>query len=477
MTLVAGVDSSTQSCKVVVRDLETGALVRSGRAAHPDGTEVDPAAWWSALQSALEAAGGLSDVAAISIAGQQHGMVVLDAEGRVIRDALLWNDTRSAQAARELIAEVGAEAYAARVGVVPVASFTATKLRWLRDAEPANAARVAAVALPHDWLTWRLLGYGPADESPLGPDLEALTTDRSDASGTAYWSAGTGAYDFDLFERALGRAGREAGSASSSADAVVLPRVLGPADSAGRTPSGVLVGPGAGDNAGAALGLGAADGDVVVSIGTSGTVFAVTDAPVADPSGTVAGFADAGGLNLPLIATLNAARVLSSVADLLSVDFDALAELALSVEPGAEGVVLVPYFEGERTPNLPDAKASLHGLTIASTRPATFARAAIEGMLCGLADGLDAVRAVGVREKRILLIGGAAQNRAVAAIAAQVFDAPVVVPAPGEYVADGGAVQAAWALTGARPTWTVEAAPPLAVDTRPVIREQRAQYL
>ncbi|MFE4951841.1 xylulokinase [Leifsonia sp. NPDC056665] len=477
MTLVAGVDSSTQSCKVVVRDLETGALVRTGRAAHPDGTEVDPAAWWGALRSALEAAGGLADVAAISVAGQQHGMVVLDAEGRVIRDALLWNDTRSAKAARDLIAEVGAEAYAERVGVVPVASFTATKLRWMRDAEPANAARVAAVALPHDWLTWRLLGYGPADESPLGPDLEALTTDRSDASGTAYWSAGTGAYDFELFERALGRAGREAGTPGSNPDAVILPRVLGPADSAGRTPDGVLVGPGAGDNAGAALGLGAADGDVVVSIGTSGTVFAVTDAPIADATGTVAGFADASGLRLPLIATLNAARVLSSIADLLSVDFDALADLALSVEPGAEGVVLVPYFEGERTPNLPDAKASLHGLTIASTRPATFARAAIEGMLCGLADGLDAVRAVGVREKRILLIGGAAQNPAVAAIAAQVFGAPVVVPAPGEYVADGGAVQAAWALTGSRPSWTVEAAPPLAVDTRPVIREQRGQYL
>ena len=476
MTLVAGVDSSTQSCKVVVRDLETGALLRTGRATHPDGTEVDPAAWWSALQEALSAASGLDDVAAISIGGQQHGMVVLDAEGRVIRDALLWNDTRSAQAARDLIDEVGADAYAERVGVVPVASFTATKLRWLRDAEPENAARVAAVALPHDWLTWRLLGYGPADESPLGPDLEALTTDRSDASGTAYWGAATGAYDFDLFERALGRAGREAGSPASSG-AVVLPRVLGPADSAGRTPAGVLVGPGAGDNAGAALGLGAADGDVVVSIGTSGTVFAVTDAPIADATGTVAGFADAGGLNLPLIATLNAARVLSSVAGLLSVDFDRLAELALSVEPGAEGVVLVPYFEGERTPNLPDATASFHGLNIANTRPATFARAAIEGMLCGLADGLDAVRAVGVREKRILLIGGAAQNRAVAAIAAQVFDAPVVVPAPGEYVADGGAVQAAWALTGTRPSWTVEAAAPLAVDTRPVIREQRAPYL
>jgi len=472
MTLVAGVDSSTQSCKVVVRDVESGAVVRFGRAAHPDGTEVDPAAWWTALQQAIAEAGGLDDVAAVSIAGQQHGMVALDAQGRVVRDALLWNDTRSAQAARDLIAEVGAAEYAARVGVVPVASFTATKLRWLRDAEPENAARVAAVALPHDWLTWRLLGYGPDGESELGPDLDALTTDRSDASGTAYWGAASGAYDLDLFSQAFGRGAREAGA---EGDGVVLPRVLGPAEPAGRTPSGVLVGPGAGDNAGAALGLGAADGDVVVSIGTSGTVFAVTDAPVADESGTVAGFADASGLSLPLIATLNAARVLSSIADLLSVDFDALAELALSAEPGAEGVVLVPYFEGERTPNLPDATASIHGLTIASTRPATFARAAIEGMLCGLADGLDAVRAVGVREKRVLLIGGAAQNRAVAAIAAQVFDAPVVVPSPGEYVADGAAVQAAWALTGTRPSWTVDAAPALAVDTRQVIREQYAR--
>lgn len=475
MTLVAGVDSSTQSCKVVVRDLETGAVVRFGRAAHPDGTEVDPAAWWSALQEAIVDAGGLDDVAAVSIAGQQHGMVTLDAQGRVVRDALLWNDTRSAQAARDLIDEVGAAEYAARVGVVPVASFTATKLRWLRDAEPENAARVAAVALPHDWLTWRLLGYGPEGESDLGPDLDALTTDRSDASGTAYWGAASGAYDLDLFSRALGRDGREAGGGQAGDGVVVLPRVLGPAEPAGRTPSGVLVGPGAGDNAGAALGLGAADGDVVVSIGTSGTVFAVTDAPIADEGGTVAGFADASGLSLPLIATLNAARVLSSISGLLSVDHDGLADLALSAEPGAEGVVLVPYFEGERTPNLPDATASIHGLTIASTRPATLARAAIEGMLCGLADGLDAVRAVGVREKRVLLIGGAAQNPAVAAIAAQVFDAPVVVPSPGEYVANGAAVQAAWTLTGERPAWAVGAAPALPVDTRPVIREQYAR--
>ena len=489
MTLIAGVDSSTQSCKVVVRDLTTGALVRSGRASHPDGTEVDPAAWWVALGRALAEAGGLDDVAAISVGGQQHGMVVLDAEGRVIRPALLWNDTRSADAAAALTAEVGAAEYARRAGSVPVASFTATKLRWLRDAEPENAARVAAVALPHDWLTWRLLGYGPADESPLGPQLEALVTDRSDASGTAYWSPADDGYDLGLFELALGRPGREAaGAAGASAPAdaeVVLPRVLGPAESAGATvaqdgtvvvPAGVLVGPGAGDNAGAALGLGAASGDVIVSLGTSGTVFAVTDESAHDTTGSVAGFADASGRFLPLIATLNAARVLGSMASVLAVDFDELAALALDADAGSDGVVLVPYFEGERTPNLPTAKASLHGLSIASTTRANLARAAVEGMLGGLAAGLDAVRAVGVREQRLLLVGGAALNPAVQAVAAQVFDAPVVIPAPGEYVADGAAVQAAWALTGSRPQWPLEVVAQPQPDFRPVIREQYARY-
>ena len=198
MTLVAGVDSSTQSCKVVVRDLQSGAVVRTGRATHPEGTEVDPELWWVALQSAIADAGGLADVASISIGGQQHGMVVLDSTGAVIRDALLWNDTRSAQAALDLIAEVGAAEFASRVGSVPVASFTITKLRWLADAEPENAASVAAVALPHDWLTWRLRGFGP--ENPV---LTELTTDRSDASGTCYFNSVTNKYDLDLLARAL----------------------------------------------------------------------------------------------------------------------------------------------------------------------------------------------------------------------------------------------------------------------------------
>lgn len=437
MTLVMGVDSSTQSCKVVITDAESGVVVREGRAPHPPGTEVDPQAWWEALQSAIAQAGGLEDVAAWSIGGQQHGMVVLDADGRVIRPALLWNDTRSAAAATDLIAQFGAAELAERTGLVPVASFTLTKLRWLRDHEPEKAALVAAVALPHDWLTWRLRGYGPADESARGPVLDELVTDRSDASGTGYWSPdawapGVDGYDRELLHEGLGH------------DAV-LPRVLGPrewvSDEAGRR-----VAPGAGDNAGAALGVGAGTGDVVVSIGTSGTVFAVSERRTIDPSGTVAGFADADGHFLPLVATLNAARVLDAVAGLLGVDHDGLSDLALAAAPGAGGLTLVPYFEGERTPNLPDATASVTGMTLASTTRENLARAAVEGMLSGLGAGLDALRALGVPLRRALLIGGGAQSEAVRKIAPAVFGMPVEVPAPGEYVALGAARQAASVL-------------------------------
>lgn len=429
MPLVMGVDSSTQSCKVVVVDAESGSVVRTGRAAHPDGTAVDPEAWWRALNDAITAAGGIDDVAAWSIGGQQHGMVALDATGSVIRDALLWNDTRSAQAAQDLIGEFGATELAARTGLVPVASFTVTKLRWLRDAEPEHAARVAAVALPHDWLTWRLRGYGPEDSSPLGPVLGELITDRSDASGTGYWSPADGSYDRELLTAALGH------------DAV-LPRLLGPADHV-KDPAGRRVAPGAGDNAAAALGLGAGPGDVVVSIGTSGTVCAVSRTPIADPSGTVAGFADATGNFLPLVATLNAARVLDVTAALLGVGHDELGELALSAAAGAGGLTLLPYFEGERTPNLPDATASLTGMTLASTTRPNLARAAVEGMLHGLGAGLDALRGLGVPLDRALLIGGGAQSEAVRRIAPEILGVPVEVPAPGEYVALGAARQAA----------------------------------
>ncbi len=494
MPLVAGVDTSTQSCKVVVRDAGTGALVRSGSAKHPDGTEVDPRHWWDAFRAAAHEAGGLDDVAAIAVGGQQHGLVALDAEGEVVRDALLWNDTRSAQAAEDLIRELGdgsreagAQGWADATGSVLVASLTITKLRWLRDAEPENAARVAAVALPHDWLSWRIAGYGPAGDptAPLGPQLDKLFTDRSDASGTGYYDAeadgpdgrGAGAYRRDLLKLALGR------------DDVVLPRVLGPAEPGGLAhPSvagsavdgGALIGPGAGDNAGASLGLGMRPGDIAVSIGTSGVVSAVAPTRTADGSGAINGFADATGNALMLAVTLNAARVLDAARTVLGCDFDELARLALSAPPGADGLVLVPYLEGERTPNRPDATGTLHGIRLATSTREHLARAYVEGMLCGLADGLDALRAQDVPIDRVLLIGGAAQSRAVQAVAPQVLGLPISVPEPGEYVADGAARQAAWVLAAASdaaaaaPAWSTTVATTLDADPRPVIREQYA---
>jgi len=456
MSLVAGVDSSTQSCTVVIRDAETGALVRSGRAKHPDGTEVDPAAWWDALQAAVADAGGLDGVEAMAVAGQQHGMVCLDAAGEVVRPALLWNDTRSAQAASDLVAELGATAWVEATGLVPVASFTATKLRWLAEHEPDHAAATAAVCLPHDWLTWKLRGTG---------ELADLVTDRSDASGTAYYSGVTGEYRLDLLERAFGRSD------------VQLPRVLGPAEEAGRTPDGVLLGPGAGDNAAAALGLGAAPGDVVVSIGTSGVVSAVSHTPTADESGTIAGFASATGEHLPIVVTLNAARVLDATARILGVDHDGLSRLALSAPAGADGLVLVPYLEGERTPNRPDSTGALHGLTLASSTPGHVARAAVEGLLCGLADAFDALVAAGVPVERAFLVGGGARSEALARIAPAVFGRPVLRPTPGEYVADGAARQAAWVLSGGEspPVWEAADTETFEAEPTPAVRERYAK--
>ena len=439
-------------CKVVVCDAETGRVVREGRASHPPGTEVDPEAWWDALQSAAAAAGGLDDVEALSVGGQQHGMVCLDADGAVVRPALLWNDTRSGQAARDLVEELGAAAWAEATGSVPVASFTVTKLRWLADHEPENASRVAAVALPHDWLTWRLRGTGAISD---------LVTDRSDASGTGYWSGATDEYRRDLLAAALRR---------DQVDDIVLPRVLGPSESAGDGP--MTLGPGCGDNAGAALGLGLSVGGVLLSIGTSGVVSAVSDTPTRDETGGVAGFADATGRHLPLTATLNGSRILDSAAALLGVDHDQLGELALASSPGAGGLVYVPYLEGERTPNLPDATGSLHGMTLASLTRENLARAAVEGLLCLLAGGVDAFRRLGVEVDQVTLVGGGAKSRAVRQLAPAVLGVPVRVPQPAEYVALGAARQAAWVLSG-------DAEPPAAglLDVEVIDAEPTPQVL
>jgi xylulokinase len=426
--LVAGVDCSTQSTKVVVCAADSGAVLRSGSAPHPDTTEVDPAVWWAAFETAT---GGLLDgVTAIAVGGQQHGLVTLDGAGAVVRPALLWNDTRSAAAAADLVGELGGPAaWAAAVGSVPVASFTVTKLRWLAAHEPDRAARVERVLLPHDWVTAQLA-------APGSPAATTGATDRGDASGTGYWSPATGEYRADLLRLAFGRD-------------LGVPRVAGPAEPVGETRSGALLGPGTGDNMAAALGLGALPGDVVVSVGTSGTAFAVSGAPTADPSGAVAGFADATGRYLPLVCTLNAARVLSTVAGLLGVDLAGLDRLALSI-PDSGGLVLLPYLDGERTPDLPLARGLLHGLTRANATPAGLARAAVEGMLCGLADGVDALRGQGVAVGRALLVGGGARSAAVQALAPAILGVPVLLPEPAEYVALGAARQAAWVAATAR---------------------------
>ncbi|WP_433621594.1 xylulokinase [Nocardia sp. CA-120079] len=435
MATVAGVDSSTQSCKVVLCDADTGEILDEARAPHPDGTAVPAESWWQALCSAGD---GLLDRAdAVAIAGQQHGLVALDTEGHPVRDALLWNDIRSAAAAEELITELGGpQMWADAVGSVPLAAFTVAKLRWLADHEPEYADRTHRVLLPHDYLTWRLRG-GPSDHT-VEP-----TTDRGDASGTGYWSPATGRYRTDLLVHAFRGRNPE------------LPRVAGPAEAVGRTPTGALVAAGTGDNAGAALGLGIADGDVVISLGTSGTVYTRAAAPSADATGAIAGFADATGAFLPLACTLNAARVLDATAALLSVDLIGLETLARQAPPGCDGVVMLPYLSGERTPNLPHATGSLHGLRPETLRPSHLARAAVEGMLCNMADALDHLRTSGIPIHRVLLIGGAARSALVAELAAQIFGLTVTVPEPNEYVALGAARQAAWALGGTAqpPSW------------------------
>jgi xylulokinase len=463
MTLVAGVDSSTQSTKVEIRDLATGRVVGSGTAPHPTVTppvsEQDPASWWSAFESAYGSAlaeAGAGAVDAISVGGQQHGMVALDRDDQPVHPAKLWNDTESAPDAGWLIGQLGGgpagrAAWAAATGSVPVAAFTVTKLSWLHRTHPEAWARVARILLPHDYLTYKLTGR--------------FVTDRGDASGTGYWSPTTGAYLDDVL--ALIDRHRDWSS--------VLPTVLGPFEAAG-TFAGATVGPGTGDNMAAALGVGLTTGDAVVSAGTSGTAYAVCATPTVDPSGAVAGFADATGQFLPLVCTLNAARVLEAAAAILGTSLDGLSERALSARPGADRLIMLPYLEGERTPNRPDATASLHGLTGTNARPENLARAAVEGLLCGLADGLDAIRAAGIGVQRVLLIGGGARSEAVRRIAPTVFGVPVEVPEAAEYVADGAARQAAWVLAGgpAPPDWRLTAARRYESDPEPAVRERYA---
>lgn len=432
MPLVAGVDSSTSACKVEVRDVDTGTVIASGRAPHPPTTpprsEQRPADWWAAFEAACEQAGvyGPGRPDAIAVAGQQHGLVVLDDAGEVLRPAKLWNDTESAPDAAQLVEALGAEAWAEACGSVPGPSFTITKLHWLRRTEPDVFARVATALLPHDWLTGRLTGR--------------CTTDRGDASGTGWWSPTGEQYRTDLLDLV---------DDATPWDSM-LPEVLGPTATAGEwAATGAVVAPGTGDNMAAALGLGLTPGDLVLSVGTSGTAFAVSDRPATDPTGTVAGFAAADGRYLPLVCTLNATKATDAVARLLGVDHADLDRLALAARPGAGGLVLVPHLDGERTPNRPDATGTLTGVRSDVTRE-QLARAAIEGVVCNLLAGADHLSAwTGPSAPgRVLLVGGGARSAAYRQVVADLTGRCVHVPTSDEVVARGAAIQAAAVLTG-----------------------------
>lgn len=450
MASVIGIDSSTQSTKALLVDADTGTVLESQHVPHPAGTSVDPRRWLDAFD---EASAGLLDRAeAIAVGGQQHGMVALDASDSPVHDAILWNDTRSSQEAIALIEEMGGPAACAEaVGSVLVASFTSTKLRWLRDHEPDAASRTKRVLLPHDYVSRHVVGGG----DPF--------TDRGDASGTGYFSTRNDAWRPDLAEAAIGHA-------------VELPRIVASSDVAATTSSGLKVAAGTGDNMAAALALNLKPGDVVVSIGTSGVASAIANEPVADPTGSVTGFADAGSRFLPLVATINAARILELQSTLLGVDHDELARLALAAPSGANGLTVLPYYDGERTPSRPDATGTWAGLTTSTTRE-DLARAAVEALLCSLADAIDHLSATtGTAPQRILMVGGAASNPAVRALAPGIFGRPVTVPAPGEYVALGAARQAAWALAGTPepPVWAPVASETYEAEPTPLVREAYA---
>jgi len=428
--LVVGVDTSTQSTKALVVDAATGQVVASGQASHTvttgAGRESDPRQWWNALCEALSQCGDAArEAAAVSIGGQQHGLVTLDAQGEPVRPALLWNDVRSAPQARRLVEELGgAKTWAERTGSVPGASFTVTKWAWLAEYEPEAVRAVKAVRLPHDYLTERLTGQG--------------TTDRGDASGTGWWASGAEAYDTEVL-------------AHVGLDPALLPRVVRPGEVAGTVrdghdlpfSKGTLVAAGTGDNAAAALGLGLRPGTPVLSLGTSGTVYAVSTHRPADPTGTVAGFADARGDWLPLACTLNCTLAVDRVAALLGLDREA-------VEPGT-GVTLLPYLDGERTPNLPGASGLLHGLRH-DTTGGQLLQAAYDGAVHSLLGALDLVLdADADRSAPLLLIGGGARGRAWQETVRRLSGRPVQVPEAKELVALGAAAQAAGLLTGEDP--------------------------
>ena len=442
MSLFIGIDSGTQSVKAVVLDLETRKVIAEARAPHtliaglpPGHMEQQPQEWVDALDTVLrEVSGKIDDsrVRGIGVSGQQHGFVPLDERGNVIRAAKLWCDTSTTRECDIITKKLGGPKAAIRkTGNLILPGFTAPKILWLKRNEPENYRRLRHVLLPHDYLNVWLTGN--------------YFMEFGDASGTAL---------LDVRKRAWSK---DAINAIDPALAGWLPPLSASRDAAGILKADlakrygftgeVVVSAGGGDNMMGAIGTGnVAPGVVTASFGTSGTIYAYAAKPVVDPQGEIAAFCSSTGGWLPLLCTMNVTTVTEQVRKLFAQDHAALDASVASVPAGSNGLVLLPYFAGERTPNVPDGTGVLLGLNAQNFDSNHFARAAMEGVTMGMNYGLRRLATLGVKAKEIRVTGGGAKSAAWRQLMADVFGVPVVAMVEDEGAALGGALQAAWCV-------------------------------
>ena len=441
-SLLIGIDSGTQSTKALVVDARSGKVCGSGSASYgliaglPAGAkEQDPETWRAALVKSVklalkEAKATAGEVVAISVSGQQHGFVPMDKSGAVIRPAKLWCDTTTTAECAEITQALGGAKGAIRaVGNAVLPGFTAPKILWLRKNEPENYARLATVLLPHDYLNWWLTG--------------GMFMEFGDASGSALmdvrkrrWSeAAIQAIDPELSGKlpTLSSSDQPAGQLRAEAA-----KALG-------LNAGVLVAAGGGDNMMGAIGTGnTRQGVVTASFGTSGTIYACSERPVVDPAGEIAAFCDSTNRWLPLLCTMNVTVATEMVRKDFDLDHAAFEKAAAKAPAGSDGLVLLPYLEGERTPNIPDGTGVYLGVRPATFDAPHFARATMEGVTMGMNYGLRRLAELGVSAKQVRATGGGAKSKLWRQIMADVFQAEVVTLEVSEGAAYGAALQALW---------------------------------
>jgi xylulokinase len=440
MSLYVGVDSGTQSVKAIALDLETGRVVAEARAPHhliaglPAGhMEQHPQEWVSAMDAAIKEVASKIDrsrVRGIGVSGQQHGFVPLDEKGSVIRPAKLWCDTSTSAECSLLTRKLGGPAAVIRrTGLPFLPGYTAPKVLWLKRHEPANFKRLRHILLPHDFLNFHLTGN--------------FFMEFGDASGTGFLDIRKRVWSKAAMDAVDGRVSAclPALSASHEPCGILHPEI---AERYG-FPAGTIVSAGGGDNMMGAIGTGnVVPGAVTASFGTSGTIYAFSRKPVIDPTGEIAAFCSSTGGWLPLLCTMNVTGVTEQVRALFGWELADLERAAAATPAGSGGLTLLPYLDGERTPNLPKGTGVYFGLNRRTLDKGHLARAAIEGATLGMNYGLRRLSALGVKAREIRLTGGGARSAVWRQIAADIFGVPVVAMAQDESAALGGALQAAW---------------------------------